>query len=329
MFLYLVHLPVPTCALEGIGVCTNALANERSIAIIQIYNQKGKVIGKEAGVFISEDEVLTHYYVFSGVERALLKSEGKEFEIKGICGRNTEKKLLKIKIGGNGFKKADFAKEIRENQEVFIRLPEGGALKGKIVSIKDRIKIETDSQMPKIRGLPVFNKDGQVLGIIEFFIRDKNYVYAIPALEGISFEDTGLLNIKEWKEKRTAEWMESDTGKRQIIVYLMGIGEYEKAIIKLKELIKEHPEEEEVYFKLGVCYGKSERCREAIEAYKKYNSLSPDDFKAHYNLGILYISMADIKTAKKEYEFLKGFNSKEAIVLSERLLKYIEKGENP
>lgn len=302
-----------------------ALANERSVAIIQIYNQNGKVIGKEAGIFISEGEVLTHYYVFSGVERAVLKSGGKEFEIKGICGRNTEKKLLKIKIGGNGFKRADFAREIKENQQVFIKVPEEEVIEGKIISIEDRIKIETDSQMPKIRGLPVFNKEGQVLGIIEFFTRDKNYVYAISTLEGISFESIGLLNIKEWKQKRAKEWMESDTGKRQIIVYLMGMSKYEEAAIKLKELIKEHPDDKEAYFKLGVCYGKSEKYKEAIDAYKKYNSLSPDDFKAHYNLGILYISMADIEAAKKEYEFLKGFNSKEAAAFSERLLKYIKK----
>ncbi|MCK5160565.1 MAG: tetratricopeptide repeat protein [Candidatus Aureabacteria bacterium] len=304
---------------------TFCTAGDDSIAIIQIYNQKDKVIGKEAGIFISENEVLTHYYVFSGVERAVLKSEGKEFEIKGICGRNTEKKLLKIKIAENGFKKADFAREIKENEKVYIKVPGEDAIRGKIISIEDRIKIEIDSKMPKIRGLPVFNKEGQVLGIIEFFIRDKNYVYAIPTLKGISFENIGLLNIKEWKEKRAKEWMESDTGKRQIIVYLMGMSKYEEATIKLKELIKEHPDDKEAYFKLGVCYGKSKRYREAIEAYKKYNSLSPDDFKAHYNLGILYISMADIEAAKKEYKLLKGFNSKEAAALSDRLLEYIEK----
>ena len=304
-------------------------STDDSVAIIQIYNQEGKVIGKEAGVFISENEVLTHYYAFSGVERAVLKAEGKEFEIKGICGRNKEKKLLKIKISGNGFKKADFAEEVKKNENVFIRVPGEDAIRGKIVSIEDRIKIEIDSQMPKIRGLPVFNEKGEVLGIIEFFIRDKNYVYAIPVLEGISFEDTGLLSINEWKQMRTQEWMESDTGKRQTIVYLMGIDKYEEAVIKINEIIKKSPEDKEAYFKLGVCYGKLERYKEAIDVYKKYISLSPDDFKAHYNLGILYISMADIEAAKKEYEFLKGFNSKESAALSERLLEFIEKGEKP
>ena len=300
-------------------------ATDDSIAVIEIHNQKDKVIGKEAGIFISEDEVLTHYYVFSGVEKAVLKSKNKQFEIKGICGRNRKEKLLKIKIDGNGFKKADFAKEIKENEKVFIRVSGEDVIKGKIVSIEDRIKIKVDSQVPKIRGLPVFNEDDEVLGIIEFFIKDNNYVYAIAVLEGTSFENIGLLNIKEWKEKRAKEWMESDTGKRQTIVYLMQMAKYEDAVIRLKEIIKESSEDKEAYFKLGVCYGKSERYGDAIEAYKKYNSLSPDDFKAHYNLGILYISMADIEAAKKEYEFLKGFNSKEAAALSERLLKYIEK----
>ncbi len=298
-----------------------------SIAIIEIYNQNGKVIGKEAGVFISEDEALTHYYVFSGAERAVLKAKDKEFEIKGICGRNKEKKLLKLKIDEKGFKKAEFAGGIKENQEVFINLPGEETVKGKIVSIKNRIKIEINSQMPKIRGLPVFNKDGQVLGIIEFFIRNKNYIYAIPTLEGISFEELGLLSIEEWKEKRTKEWMESDTGKRQTIVYLIGMGKHEEALPKLKKLIKDHPDDKEAYFKMGVCLGKLKKYKEALDAYKKYNLLSPNDAKAHYNLGILYMDTGKKEEAKKEYEFLKGFNSRQAKALSDRLLQYIKKAE--
>ena len=333
-------------------------ASADSIGVIEIYNQTGKVIGKEAGVFISQDELLTHYYVFSGVERAVLKVGDAEFAIKGVCGRNSEEKLLKLKVGGDGFKKADFANAIKENQEVFINLPDGETVKGGIVSIEDRIKIELDSKMPKLRGLPVFNKEGEVLGIIEFFVRNKDDVYAIPTLDGISFEDTGLLNIKEWREMRTKEWMESDVGKRQTIVQFIGTGRYEEALPKLEELIKDYPDDKEAYFKLGVCYGKLERYKESLDAYKKYNLLSPDDAKAyfnlgicclalnklneaqeafsktveidknhlnsHYNLGILYFDAGKKVEAEKEFEFLKKFNLIQAKTLSKRLREYFE-----
>ncbi|MEW6103806.1 MAG: tetratricopeptide repeat protein [bacterium] len=259
----------------------------------------------------------------------MLEVKGREFGIKGVCARNKEKKLLKLKIDGKGFKRAKFAKKIKEGQEVFIMLPEGEPVRGKIIAIKDRIRIEVNAQVPKIRGLPVFNKDEEVLGIVEFFIKDKNDVYAIPVLEGISFKNTGLLSINGWKQMRTKEWMESDIGKRQIIIYLMGMEKYEEAAVRLEKLIKAHPDDKEAYFRLGVCYGKRGEYQKAKDAYEKYTSLVPDDLKGHYNLGIAYLGTGDIQAAKREYEFLKRIGSKEAAAFSERLLEYIEKEEKP
>ncbi len=326
-YVFMLLCPVP------LGVCTclcpigYAFADD-SIAIIEIYNQENKVIGKEAGVFTSEDEVLTHSYVFSAVDKAVLKVKDKNYTIKGICGRDTKKELLKIKIDVKGFKPAIFGREIKEKQTVFISLPEGKAIEGRVVSVGERIKIEVFSPVPKIRGLPVFNKDEEVIGIIEFYIKDKSYVYAIPVLlEEISFEKLPLLSISAWKEKRTKEWMESDIGKRQTIVYLMGMGKYEETIARLKELIKKHPDDKEAYFKLGVCLGKLGRYEEACDTFKKFVELSPDDLKARYNLGTLYTKMGNKEAAQKEYEFLKKLNTKEAKGLSVRLLNYIEKGE--
>ncbi len=335
-------------------------SSDNSVAIIQIHNQNGKVIGKEAGVFISEDEVLTHYYAFSGVDKAILRAGDKAFQIKGISGRNRERKLLKIKIDGSGFRPASFGSKIKEGQQVFIKAPGGDPVKGKVVSLGDRAEIELASPLPTIRGLPVFDKKDEVIGIVEFFLRNKDVVHAIPLCDGISFEPLGLLSIREWREKRTEEWMASDRGKRQTIVYLMGIGKYQEAIPKLQGLIEEAAQDKEAYFKLGVCYAKLERYREALDAYEKYTALSPDDVKghynlgichlfldrpkealaafgkaisidknhlrSHYNLGILYAASGKKKEANKEYEFLKGFNSKAAKVLSDRLLEYIEKG---
>ncbi|RLB83450.1 MAG: hypothetical protein DRH17_02205 [Deltaproteobacteria bacterium] len=344
------------------GTAFSAATDER-IAVIEIYNQKGKVIGKEAGVFVSKDEVLTHYYVFSGVDKAILRAGGKAFQIKGISGRNREKKLLKIKIEGNGFRPASFGSKIKEGQQVFIKAPGGDPVKGKVGSLGDRAEIELSSTLPRIRGLPVFDEKDAVIGIIEFFLRNKDVVHAIPLCDGISFEPLGLLSIREWREKRTEEWMASDRGKRQTIVYLMGIGKYEEAIPKLEGLIEEATQDKEAYFKLGVCYAKLERYRQALDAYEKYTALSPDDVKghynlgichlfldrpkealaafseaisidknhlrSHYNLGILYAASGKKEEANKEYEFLKGFNSKAAKVLSDRLLEYIEKGKGP
>jgi tetratricopeptide (TPR) repeat protein len=332
-----------------------------STGIIEIYNDKGKVIGKEAGVFISEDELLTHYYAFSGVDRAKVKAGDNECRIKAITGRNREKKLLKIKTEGRGFKKAVFAKSVKEKQKILINVPEGSPVKGEVISINERIRIALSSEAPKIRGIPVLNEGGEVIGIIEFYTRDKKYAYAIPLAGDITFEDLGALSIKGWREKRTEEYMASEKGKRQTITYLIGLGKYEEALPRLKELIKERPDDKEAYFKLGFCYSELKRYQDALDAYKKYTSLSPDDavgfynmglcyiftdkpeealkafnqaikinknhLRAHYNAGILYMSSGKKKEAMKEYKFLKGMKGEEAKGLSERLLEYINKAQ--
>jgi hypothetical protein len=287
------------------------------------------MIGKDAGVFASESEVLTHYYVFSGVYSAVLQVNGNVYKIEGVSGRNKDKKLLRLKINKDDFKTAKFAETIREGQPVSVCLPQDDSVKGKIVSIEDRIKIEVESPVPNIRGLPVLNIDGEVVGIIEFFVRDKKYVYAIPALKDTPFEVMELLSIKDWKVKHNQEWLESGAGKRQTIMYLMGMNRYKEAAGMLEKIVEKAPEDKEARFKLGACYGRLGRYKDAARVYKEYINVAPDDLKAHYNLGITYLALGDIKAARGEYAALKRFRSKEAVNLAERLIVYIQHGAKP
>lgn len=121
-------------------------------------------------------------------------------------------------------------------------------------------------------------------------------------------------------------------------------GEYDKAIEALKEEIKKKPNSAEAYFNLGLAYGKTGQSEKEIAAYEQaiklkpnvsstyfnlgtaYNDignkqkaitvlndairLNPDYLKARYTVCKIYIEVGDRQNALKEYEIIKGKDSK-------------------
>ena len=49
--------------------------------------------------------------------------------------------------------------------------------------------------------------------------------------------------------------------------------------------------------------------KEAIESFKQAIRLDPDDAKAHYNLGVIYVHLNDRDSALVQYEILKKLDS--------------------
>jgi len=60
-----------------------------------------------------------------------------------------------------------------------------------------------------------------------------------------------------------------------------------------------------LFFNYGVAYADLGMHKEAIEAYKEAIRINPDDARAHYNLGVLYILLNDRSSALEEYNILK------------------------
>jgi tetratricopeptide (TPR) repeat protein len=105
-------------------------------------------------------------------------------------------------------------------------------------------------------------------------------------------------------------------------------GEYDKAIAAFKEEIKKKPTSAELYFNLGLAYGKNGQQENEIDAYKRALKLNPIRPELHFNLGTVYND-----TGNKE-QAIGALN--EAIRLRPEYLKahytlckiYIETGDN-
>jgi len=138
--------------------------------------------------------------------------------------------------------------------------------------------------------------------------------------------------------------------------------DYKEALKALKELIRINPEHSRAYYKMYFIYEKLEKSKEArkslkqalridpaykfnllnllkallmkddlnqawdlIKMYKELIELRPDYALGHYDLGELYLSIDNLKNAKKEYEILKNLDES----LADKLLKLIKQRYDP
>ena len=77
-------------------------------------------------------------------------------------------------------------------------------------------------------------------------------------------------------------------------------GEYEKAIIEYEEKLLKKPSAE-LYFNLGLAYGKVGQCKKEIWAYRQSIKINPKIANTHYNLGNAYIEIDDKQKAIDSY----------------------------
>lgn len=136
-------------------------------------------------------------------------------------------------------------------------------------------------------GGPVFNKNGEVVGIATFLIEEaQNLNFAMPVnliKDKISVKKVTALNDTEIEDyKKTAEyWF-------YVGFYLGDAGLYKEAVGTFKQAFKIKPDYAEAYFYLGVIYIFLDMYKEAIEALKQAIRIKPDTDEPNSYLGAAY-----------------------------------------
>ena len=160
-------------------------------------------------------------------------------------------------------------------------------------------------------GGPVFNTNGEVIGIATFLIKEaQNLNFAMPVniiKDKISSKKLTALKDSEIEDyKKTAEYW-FNLGNAYV-----ELGMYREAINAYKQAIRFKPDLAEAHYNLGVAYGGLGMYREEIEAYKLAIRIKPDYAEAHYNIGITYMILNDRGSALEEYKILKTLDHKMA-----------------
>ncbi len=203
--------------------------------------------------------------------------------------------ILKAKAKNLPFVKIGDINKINIGEKVYvISSPEGlentvsdGILSGiRDITSERKILQITAPVSSGSSGGPVFNKNGEVIGIATFIIKEaQNLNFAMPV---------DLIKNKIENKKVTA----------------------------LKDTeIREYKETAEYWFYLGYYYGEAGMYKEAIEAYKQAIRIKPDLAEAHFGLGSTYLLFKDKSSALEEYKILKTLNPE----MANKLFNYIYK----
>jgi tetratricopeptide (TPR) repeat protein len=344
LFLFSLALVLPvfspkTCLADSRSIFNE---NKSSVVIIYTYGKDGSQIGQASGFIAGKDGVVvTNYHIISNAARIKIKFEDSMLEVKGLLYIDRDNDIAMLKTRGINLP----AIKIRDadpgpaGQKIYVVGSPGGEDKIILDGTLSRIKHVTSEKKlllitaPVTKGFsgsPVFNENGEVIGIATFFMDEAQpFYFAMPVsqiksrllLKKITPLDKARLIASE----DTAEyWFNLAAAYESLSFYSDASGAYQNAIrIKPEDAIahnklgivyanldiysfaiKEHneairlkPDYQEAYYNLGIAYIKSDKIQEAAEAFEEAIRLKPDDVKSYNNLAVVFFKSGKLKEA--------------------------------
>ncbi len=287
--------------------------NNKAVVVIVTYDKEGKAVTQGSGFIVREDgAIVTNYHVISKATEIATKIGDKILKVEGLLYIDKENDIVILKVKGENLQTAKIGdiEKLNVGEKVYvISSPQGlentisdGILSG-IREIDPKIKILqiTAPVSPGSSGGPVFNKDGEVIGIATSMLEEaQNLNFAMPvnlikdkisAKKVIALKDIGIVDYKEIAEY----WF-------YLGAYYFAADFYEKAIEAYKQAIKIKPNFAEAHYGLGVAYDKLGKHKEEIDAYKQAIKIKPDYVEAYNNLGVVYSELGMHKEATELFK---------------------------
>ncbi|MBI4682758.1 MAG: serine protease [Nitrospirae bacterium] len=307
--------------------------NRKSIVVVTAYNKKGQPLTEGTGFFVNADgAVITNYHVIAIAKDIKVTAGGRVLNVEGITYADKENDIVILKVKGGDMpavRPGDFEK-INPGGKVYVISKTEDP--GNIIHEGKFRKIRTTSAGRKVieitatvshgsSGSPVFNSDGEVIGIVTFLLkRTEKLILAMPLnliRDKINSRKIVISTdrlIKDYRESADywfyLGYFLSETGAHKEAIdvlsesirlkpgfadayYYLGIayensGKNKEAARAFKEAVKSKTDFADAHFSLGVTYGKLGMYREALEVLKQAVKIEPDFADAYYNIGIAY-----------------------------------------
>jgi S1-C subfamily serine protease len=328
-----------------------------SVVAIATYDANGEALMTGSGFFLHPGQVVTNLHVIRGAVRAEIKTldgKGKVYPVAGAVAIDEEGDLALLSV--------DMPAEHARSSELAVELPDEGE---KIFVIGNPLKLEgsvSDGIVSAVRevpnvgriiqitapishgnsGSPVFNLQGQVVGVVTVKVtngQNINLAIAAARVGGLRAEKLRPLTALIGKGKGDMSEMLYRTGLESLWLgnYDNAVGYFENAVNKnprraeawvqvgyckvkqgknqeairaYQQALQLKPDSAEVVNKLGDAYYYAGRLREAIEAYTEAARLRPDSAEVHYNLAIAYFESGNRSMAETEARALQRLDQK-------------------
>ncbi|MBN2019796.1 MAG: tetratricopeptide repeat protein [Sedimentisphaerales bacterium] len=281
--------------------------------MIQTFDDSNQPTGQGSGFFINnKGHIVTNYHVIEGAFRATVKtSSGIEYPVEGIIAKNADADIVKlvVNIADANLPFLNLSETIpSEGQDiVVIGNPlglESTVSSGIVSAVRDipafgKILQITAPISPGSSGSPVINTKGEVIGIATLIVtKGQNLNFAIPTDK--------IITLKEISQITLSNAIPPDINDAQIF-YQKGMKElwqenWSAALTYFQKAKEKKPQDADVLFQVGYCFGKLSINEDAIESFKQAIRISPDYAEAHYNLGITYNELGDYENAIESYK---------------------------
>ena len=302
MILFVLCLPWATCSGEE-GLPAMIRRVEPSIVVLFTYNREGKFVGQGSGFFVNQEgDVITNYHVLKGASRAEVRmTDGSVYPVNRVIAEDEEGDL--IRVSTNTPQNLVRPLLIRSSfPEVGERIIVMGTPLGLEKTVSDGI-VSAVREIPEFgkiiqvtapispgsSGSPVVNMNGEVIGVVSFFLMPgQNLNFAIPGDRIAKLTPADGKTLSEREEVKEEERL-AVAGK----FYSMGQGfllsaDYERALPFFVEALRRNPNLAEAFFQIGYCLGKLGRYSDAIGPYLEAIRIEPNDFDTYNNLCVAF-----------------------------------------
>lgn len=281
--------------------------NRKSIVVVTAYNIKGQPLTEGTGFIASSDGVIiTNYHVIGIAKDIKVKADGRVLNVEGViyADRENDFAVLRVKVKDMPAVKLGDAGKLNPGSKVYIisssqdsgdMIYEGIFKKKKTISPISKVIEITAPLSQGSSGSPLFNSDGEVIGIVTFLSkRAENIIFAIPSeLFRDKWKSGKLVAVKNIIKdyKNTAEyWF-------YLGYYLSEAGAYKEAADVFREAIRIKPGFADAYYYCGAAYEKSGKYKEAAKFYREAIKLKTDFADAYFSLGVIYGKLGMYKEA--------------------------------
>jgi len=335
-----------------------------SVVAIATYDTQGEALMTGSGFFLRPGQVVTNLHVIRGAQRTEIKTldgKGRVFPVNGVLAVDEEGDLALLSV--------DVPPDRARSSELARVLPDEGE---QIVVIGNPLKLEgsvTDGIVSAVRevpnvgniiqitapishgnsGSPVFNLNGQVVGVVTVKVTNGQNinlaigaarveqlrpgqlraVSTLPAKEKLgdvaeSSYRTGLESLWLGNYDNAIGYFETAANRNprradawvQVGYCKVKQGKSAEAIRAYQHALDLKPHSEEIHNKLGDAYYYAGRMDEAIASYNRAATLRPDNAESHYNLAVAYFEVGNERLGSAEAKTLRQLDAK----LYEKLL---------